>query len=116
MREQRLQQQFERPSVTHYTTFYISACLLFTCFVISFVILALIQNTEGIPTDLYLAQHRQLTEDWQVKPFVDIILVNSQEEEVGEDSQLRCPPEYEALVSRVWPGTKEICVGGDDPE
>ena len=80
---------------------------------ISFVILALIESTDGISTDLYLAQHRKLLEDWQVKPFVDIILVKSKEGD--QEEMLSCPKEYEPLVSRVWPGTKEICIGGDDP-
>ena len=49
-------------------------------------------------------------EDWQMKPFVDIILVKAKADQ--PDEELVCPEEYEPLVSRMWPGTKPICIGG----
>ena len=61
--------------MTRYLTFYISTILLIFCYMVSFAILALINTTDDVPTDLYLAQHKQLMDDWQALPFVDIALV-----------------------------------------
>ena len=64
-----------------------------------------------------------------MKPYVDIILVsptnntNSRREmqwyleknkTESVPDELVCPDGYEPLISRLWPGTKEICLGGKD--
>ena len=98
--------------MTRYTAFHISGCLLFVNFLLSFIILAQVRNIDGLPIDLYLAEHKQLFDDWQAKPFVDITLVKARE---GDDpsKELVCPEDYEPLISKTWPGTEEICIGGN---
>ena len=91
--------------MTRYLTFYISMILLIICYMVSFAILALISTIEDVSTDLYLAQHKQLMEDWQALPFVDITLVKPGPDLSQKDHKLVCPEEYEPLMQKEWPGT-----------
>ena len=50
-------------------------------------------------TSVYLAEHKQLFDDWTSQPFTDIILIPEKE----------CPQDYEALLYQVWSGTNDIC-------
>ena len=79
---------------------------------VSFAILALISTTDDVPTDLYLAQHKQLMDDWQALPFVDIALVKPGPDLSQESHKLNCPEEYEPMMQKEWPGTQKICIGG----
>lgn len=53
-----------------------------------------------------------MLDDWQAKPFVDITLVKASEGDLP-NKELVCPEDYEPLISKVWPGTEEICIGGN---
>ena len=54
-----------------------------------------------IETNVILYEHRQLYDDWTSKPYVDIVLKNS---------QIGCPFEYEPIFHRTWNGTHDICL------
>ena len=61
----------------------------------------LVLNITSFPADNYLAEHKQLVEDWTTQPYIDIKLV---------DHSLGCPNDYEPLLSRKWNGTYDVCV------
>ena len=42
-------------------------CIIFTS--INFI---LVMDLESMPTALYLAEHKQLVDDWTTVPFVDV--------------------------------------------
>ena len=58
------------------------------------------RDLSPMPTDLYLQGHKQLVDDWQSLPFVDIGLTSAKE---------GCPSGYETMISREWPGTYDTC-------
>ena len=58
------------------------------------------RDLSPMPTELYLQGHKQLVDDWQSLPFVDIGLTNAKE---------GCPAGYEPMISREWPGTYDTC-------
>ena len=51
-------------------------------------------------TSIYLAEHKQLFDDWTSQPFTDIILTPE-----GE-----CFQDYEALLYQIWGGTHDVCI------
>ena len=63
--------------------------------------LAISLRLERQPTELYLAEHRQLLEDWTTRPYVDIVVLDYEE---------GCPKDYEPFIYRTWTGTKTTCV------
>ena len=69
--------------------------------ILPLVIIGISYNSVSDPTFLYLAEHKQLMEDWNTRPYVDITVVKSDE---------GCPIDYEPLFYRNWNGTHEICI------
>jgi len=69
--------------------------------VLSFALFVISQAMTGLPTFLYLYEHKQLIDDWTTQPYVDIVVVESVQ---------GCPDGYEALFYRNWNGTHELCV------
>lgn len=87
--------------MSKYEQFHISLCTLFIAMALSCITLIVALSSEGVPSFLYLQEHKQLIEDWTTQPFVDIV-VNTAEE--------GCPIDYEPLIYRVWNGTHELCI------
>ena len=56
---------------------------------------------KGVPTFLYLQEHKQLVSDWTTQPYVDVVVLDSSQE---------CPEDYEYLFFRPWNGTHTLCV------
>jgi len=67
------------------------------------IILALDLKYKNYPEAIYLAEHKQLVEDWTTRPYVDIQLI---------DATLGCPNDYEPLFGRMWNGTNTVCAEG----
>lgn len=85
----------------HYSTFKLSALALVFSVIICIGNLIWVYQIGTFETELYLDEHRQLKEDWESLPYVDIILV--------DDSENGCPLNYEPLIKRTWPGTYDTC-------
>ena len=69
------------------------------------MIITFVVNLEEPRTSLYLADLKELVDDWTTSPYVDILIT-----EVSKG----CPLDYEPMFSRTWQGTGEICL--EDPE
>ena len=54
-----------------------------------------------MPIHLYLAEHKQLIDDWTTRPYVDVLV---------QDSSKPCPLDYEPLLFRNWNGTHDVCL------
>ena len=52
----------------------------------------------------------QIEEDWNIKPFVDLIMITGKKSD-GSGEELICPPEYpeDAVFYDVWLGTTTYC-------
>ena len=87
--------------LSKYEQFHISLCTLIIALVLSIVTLMIAAGSVGIPSFLYLQEHKQLIDDWTTQPYVDIVVRLESE---------GCPEDYEALIFRPWNGTHELCV------
>ena len=81
-----------------YSTFKMSIIALIFCLSITIFNIVVISDLKSLPTDLYLHEHKQLVEDWESRPFIDIVL------------EPECPPDYETILYRMWEGTYDICL------
>ena len=89
--------------MTKYEQFHVTICTILISLILPAIVLAVVTKIESFPTEKYLAEHKQLLEDWTTQPYVDIKL---------EDTAAGCPIDYEPLFTRKWNGTKDVCVEG----
>ena len=93
-------------SITRKPYFPITLCTLIFSILSCVVVLALGNTLENMPTYLYLSEHRQLYDDWSVKPFVEIKV-----EELGG-----CQDGFEPIFTRMWNGTEALCTFNETQE
>ena len=74
--------------------------MIVTFLLVTIVLIAMQFITENPETELYLAEHKNLVDDWNQQPIVDVIVVD------GDQS---CPEDYEPLLNFEWPGTHDVC-------
>lgn len=86
--------------MSQYSTCKLSMMALLIALVLCILNLLVSRDLSPMPTELYLQGHKQLVDDWQSLPFVDIGLTNAKE---------GCPAGYEPMISREWPGTYDTC-------
>ena len=87
--------------ISKYEQYHVSLCSLIISLILPIICLITAPKITSLPTFLYLAEHRQLVDDWTTRPFVDIVLVDADQE---------CPIDYEPLFYRNWNGTYAVCV------
>ena len=60
-----------------YEHYWFSLCALVIALILALSLLGIGLSMEGVPTFLYLQEHKQLIEDWTTKPYVDVKVVES---------------------------------------
>ena len=81
-----------------YSTFKLSIMALVLCLSITIFNISVIKNLKSLPTEMYLQEHKQLLDDWESRPFIDIVI------------EPECPINYEPLLYRMWEGTYDLCI------
>lgn len=77
------------------------SCVTICCMlIVNVTILAFTSGLVSMPTFLYLAEHKQLIDDWTTQPFIDLRV---------SESNSGCPADYEPIFSLMWNGTYEVC-------
>ena len=61
-------------AMRHYSTFKLSVIALILCLFITIFNILLAMGLQSLPSDLFLYEHRQLVEDWEALPFVEITI------------------------------------------
>ena len=92
-------QQRSKKAMRNYSTFKLSIISLFCCILLTVCNILLASGLKSTPTELYLYEHKQLVEDWEALPFIDIKI----------SSDENCPEGFEPLFNKVWNGTRSVC-------
>ena len=85
-----------------YEQYHIAFCTLCISILLPIIIIGMSTfNRESGTSVLYLAEHKQLLDDWTTRPYVDIMVTKSVD---------GCPEDYEPLFYRNWNGTYDVCI------
>lgn len=63
-------------STKNFTECFGTGCLIITFLLVTIVLIAMQFITENPETELYLAEHKNLVDDWNQQPIVDVIVVD----------------------------------------